>query len=104
VNDSLRAGLRGEWFHDDEGFQVAPVGFGNRALAPTGIGVPQGTGASYYAITAGLNWKPYTWLVVRPEVRYDWADLSAAPGRLEPFDGGTDEEQLLFATDFVLTF
>jgi hypothetical protein len=98
VNDSLRAGLRGEWFHDDEGFQVAPVGFGNRA------GPGFGTGASYYAITAGLNWKPYTWLVVRPEVRYDWADLSAPPGRSEPFDGGTDEEQLLFATDFVITF
>jgi len=106
VNDSLRAGLRGEWFHDDEGFQVAPVGFGNRALAPTDPDDPDppATGASYYAITAGLNWKPYTWLVVRPEVRYDWADLSAPPGRLEPFDGGTDEEQLLFATDFVVTF
>ncbi|MGH8472849.1 MAG: outer membrane beta-barrel protein, partial [Gammaproteobacteria bacterium] len=73
-------------------------GFGNRA------GPGFGTGASYYAITAGLNWKPYTWLVVRPEVRYDWADLSAPPGTSEPFDGGTDEEQLLFATDFVLTF
>ncbi|MEN9757870.1 MAG: hypothetical protein RL755_2057, partial [Pseudomonadota bacterium] len=55
-------------------------------------------GASYYAMTAGLNWKPVTWLNLRPNVRYDWADGS------RPFDNSSAQDQFLFSTDFSVNF
>jgi hypothetical protein len=55
------------------------------------------TAASYYAVTAGVNWKPMSWLNLRPNVRYDWADGS------RPF-GNAKQDQFLFSTDFSITF
>lgn len=89
VTDFLSAGMRAEWFRDDEGVRVAPIGIGNRF--PTNA-------ASFYAVTAGVNWKPTNWITVRPEVRYDWAD------GVDAFDAGNQGEQLLFATDVVILF
>jgi hypothetical protein len=48
-------------------------------------------------MTAGLNWKPVTWLNLRPNVRYDWADGS------RPF-GNNKQDQFLFSTDFSVNF
>ncbi|MEY4195138.1 MAG: hypothetical protein RLZZ226_1506 [Pseudomonadota bacterium] len=97
INDQLGVGLRGEWFRDDDGFRVASPG---RTLTYF-------PGAnSYYAFTAGLNWKPMTWVSVRPNVRYDWNDGPPA------FDNGgaatgyaaTRKDQFLFSTDVVVSF
>lgn len=31
-------------------------------------------GNTYYGITAGFNWKPFAWITLRPNLRYDWSD------------------------------
>jgi hypothetical protein len=112
VKDNLSVGLRGEWFRDQDGFRVCSPG---RISATTNVVDTIGTGvssargtyscqpATYYAITAGLNWKPVAWLNVRPNVRYDWNDSSAATP-YNAFDGGTRQTQFLFSTDATVNF
>jgi hypothetical protein len=74
-------GLRGEWFRDNNGFRY--------------FNGP----ASYYDMTVGLNWKPKSWLMIRPEIRYDWSQAQVAP-----FDGGQRTAQLLLGLDAVIQF
>lgn len=81
VTDTLGVGLRGEWFRDQSG-----VRYGNGA-------------ASYYALTAGLNWKPKSWLIVRPEARYDWSQALIAP-----YDVGRRFDQVVLGVDAVIQF
>jgi hypothetical protein len=88
VLDNLVAGIRAEWFRDQNG---ARVGYPARTTYP-------GIASSYYAVTAGVTWKPVKWLNVRPNVRYDWADGS------KPFDAGTNDDQFLFSTDMNIAF
>jgi len=88
VRDDLVAGIRGEWFRDQNGVRV---GYPARTTYP-------GVASSYYAITAGVTWKPVKWLNLRPNVRYDWADGA------KPFDGGNQDNQFLFSTDMTMTF
>lgn len=80
LNSDWSAGVRAEWFHDDDGtrFSTAP--------------------GSYYDVSAGANWKPKTWLTIRPELRYDWAD------GIRPFDAGTRKDQFLLSLDAVVRF
>jgi len=81
IDDQLGVGLRGEWFRDQNGFRYAAGE------------------ASYYALTAGLNWKPKSWLMIRPEVRYDWSEAQVAP-----FDAGHQTDQVLLGIDAVVQF
>lgn len=74
-------GVRGEWFRDDDGVRYAAGA------------------ANYYALTTGVNWKPNSWLMVRPEVRYDWSKA-----QLAPFDGGTRNNQVVLGVDAVVQF
>jgi hypothetical protein len=30
-------------------------------------------GANYYELTAGINYKPLKWIIMRPNVRYDFS-------------------------------
>jgi len=48
-----------------------------------GLG-PAAAGSEWYTVSIGANWTPNDWLLVKPEVRYDWvkADGSAAPFRV----------------------
>jgi hypothetical protein len=114
VQDDLSVGMRGEWFRDQDGFRVCSPG---RVAATTNNdnGAAVSTAASgnflstcqpatYYAITAGLNWKPKPWINVRPNVRYDWNDGSSAGVPYNAFDGGTKQNQFLFSTDATITF
>jgi len=50
-------------------------------------------------MTAGVNWKPNSWLMVRPELRYDWSEAQIAP-----FDGGQRTDQVLLGVDAVIQF
>lgn len=97
IQDDLAIGIRGEWFRDDDGFRVASPG---RTLTAF-------PGANnYFAVTAGLNWKPMKWLTVRPNVRYDWTDNAPAfdnGGSSVNFAGGK-KDQFLFSTDVVVMF
>jgi hypothetical protein len=115
VKDNLTAGIRAEWFRDQDGFRVwspqriaAASSNGLNSYASGGLGNYSvsnfGSGASYYAITAGMNWKPMKWLNVRPNVRYDWADGTAPTGgQYRPF-GNAKQDQFLFSTDFAVNF
>lgn len=112
VKDNLTAGLRGEWFRDQNGFRVCSPGRVAAATDNSGNSYAIGgaannstcNAASYYAITAGLNWKPVKWLNVRPNVRYDWVDgVTAAGNGYRPF-GNNKEDQFLFSSDFVVNF
>jgi len=104
IHEKVTAGIRGEWFRDQQGFRVCSPG--RVAAATNGGGSSYAAGgnftstcsaASYYQVTAGLNWKPITWLNLRPNVRYDWADGA------RPF-GNNKQDQFLFSTDFTINF
>jgi len=104
VSDKIVAGVRGEWFRDQNGFRVCSPG--RVAAATDGAGSSFAAGgnfvstcsaASYYAVTAGVTWKPVAWLNVRPNVRYDWADGA------RPF-GNNKQDQFLFSTDVTVNF
>jgi hypothetical protein len=112
VRDNLTAGIRAEWFRDQQGFRVCSPGRVAAATDGTGnsfaaSGQAAGcTAGSYYAITAGVNWKPVKWLNVRPNVRYDWLDTGALAGKgstLGPFGDGK-RDQFLFSTDMNINF
>jgi hypothetical protein len=114
LKDNLTAGIRPEWFSDPNGFRVwspgrisAASSNGVNSYASGGGGLGNysnsnsntGLGSDYYAITAGLNWKPVKWLNIRPNIRYDWA---AGRQAYAPFGGKT--EQFLFSNDFNVNF
>jgi hypothetical protein len=86
INDRWKAGMRFEWFHDQ-----------NRAPDLALGGLPQG---DYCELTAGLNWKPNDRIAVRPELRWDW---TSTPD-LYPFGDGTRSNQLLLDCDVIVRF
>jgi len=117
IKDNLTAGIRTEWFRDQNGFRVwspqrvaaaSSNGLDSYASGGNGnySGSNFGSGASYYGITAGINWKPMKWLNIRPNVRYDWADGVQANGssRYLPFGNGNRDSQFLFSSDFNVNF
>lgn len=79
VTDKLTAGLRAEWFKDQNGLKI----------------MMDGVPATYYSVTAGLFWKPLKWLTLRPELRYDVTNNPV-------FNDVTDSQQFTFATSFVV--
>ena len=81
LDDVWGLGVRGEWFRDQNGFR-----YGNGE-------------ASYYDMSAGVNWKPKNWLVVRPELRYDWAQAQVAV-----FDVGRRTNQFILGIDAIIQF
>lgn len=84
INRSWAWGCRFEWFRDEEGTRIETNG--NRG--------------DFFECTLGLNWKPNAHLLVRPELRIDW---SQSKGPL-PYDGQSDSNQLLMATDVIYRF
>lgn len=105
VNDKVSAGLRAEWFRDHDGFRVNGPGrcfaaagnAGTNFACPNNPAYPAGSNG-YYAITAGMSYKPAKWLNLRPNVRYDFTD------NLKAFDNGNGRNQLLVSADVVITF
>lgn len=88
INDCWSAGFRFEWFNDEEGAR---------------IGGALGERGDYYAMTAGLNYKPNANTIIRPEIRGDWFDATDAGATL-PFDNNTRDKQFSAAVDFIFTF
>ncbi len=103
VNDCLSAGLRFEWFSDQNL---------SRTLIPVEFipGGPTFTGNDLYALTVGLNWKPRERITIRPELRWDWADIRGnpnVPGGSAAFRAFNDRQsgsQFTLGTDVILTF
>ncbi len=88
LNDCWAAGMRVEWFHDDDGARI-PSNYGRRG--------------DYWELTWGLNWRPHANLVLRPEIRYDWFDGWYAAGDL-PFNSGAASHQFSGGFDLILTY
>ncbi|WP_341327471.1 porin [Methylotuvimicrobium sp. KM2] len=80
VNDELATGLRFEWFRDQDGTQVT------------------GDANHFFAITAGVNYSPLSWLMLRPEIRYDWVTGANA------YDAGASDDQVLISADAIIRF
>ena len=93
INDCWKAGMRFEWFRDEDGTRVGL----NRPSNPNKVPFV----GNFYALTAGLNWLPNDNLIVRPEIRYDWFDGDQVR---KPYDDGTDSSQLLLGIDAILVF
>ena len=103
LNPCWSAGMRFEWFRDDDGTRVA--GVGSLPQPRYGWASPPGFEGDFSALSLGLNWRPHANIVVRPEARWDW--YNGADNRisnLRPFDGGTLDEQFLLACDLIVTF
>ena len=81
-SDCLSFGTRLEWWKGDA---VTNYTYGGRIPA-----VPAGS-HSYYEWTFGANYKPCANIVLRPEVRYDWAPFASY-------------DQTIFAFDVVMTY
>lgn len=61
--------------------------FGMLNFNPAYAGLYEGFGIAgdtdWYTVAIGANWTPNKWLIVKPEVRYDWMDPDAS----KPFHG-----------------
>ncbi len=101
INKYLAFVLRGEVFRDDDAFAVfkdpendgvmnAQIGEANSLVF--------GSDTTYYALTAGLNIKPFDDVLIRPEVRWDWADGGT------PYDDSSSDDQFTFGIDVILSF
>lgn len=101
IDDCWSAGFRYEWFDDDGGAVVETVG-------PPALGPYPG---NFQACTWGLNWKPAKDsccclkknILVRSELRYDWANNTLPAGQ-RPFDDGQKNQQFLWSTDLIVRF
>jgi hypothetical protein len=103
INPCWSAGMRLEWFKDEDGTRVAGVG----SIGRYGWNSPPGFEGDFGALSVGLNWRPHANIVVRPELRWDWydgLDNKAGGPQARPFDGGTRDEQFLIAADLIVTF
>lgn len=108
INKCVSGVVRIEVFRDDDGFAVfkdpSNDGFidAERGIAgPSGFGaLVGGGGTTYSALTVGLNWKPYEKLLVRPEVRWDWAQNNTK----NPFDDASDIDQFTLGFDVIWSF
>jgi hypothetical protein len=97
INDCWKAGIRAEWFRDDDGFRVLG-GFN-----------PAAREGDWYEVALGLNWTPHPNITLRPEARYDWIQSPFAGGGAGgPFDntpvGPGRVTQFTAGADLIITF
>jgi len=102
LNDEWTAGMRFEWFRDNNGYRVInPLRnflFGQNP-------VYGGYTGNFWALTWGLNYKPNKNWIVRPELRYDWftPDQGGLPNGM-PFGRGDQLGQLYGGCDVIWQF
>lgn len=100
LDEHWSAGLRVEWFRDDDGTRV--LGLGN--LDARGWEGLPGFSGNFSELSVGLNWKPKANILLRPELRWDWYSGSRNLGGELPFGDGNSSSQFTFATDLVVMF
>jgi hypothetical protein len=114
VLENLGVGVRAEWFRDNNGFRVW-----GPARCPISVNVDQQgigssyacnlnnmasyplAGANYYGLTAGLNYKPLKWVILRPNFRYDWSSQNTY---MSSNPGVQLDNQFTFSADVVISF
>ncbi len=123
ATDKLSAGVRAEWFRDNNGYRVNGAGrcvagvntYGGNGAAYNVTGgscngwmsgngnfsVPT-PGTNYYELTVGLNYKPAKWLSLRPNMRLDYSDQKVFG--VDANGIGNNRTQFLFSADAVVTF
>ncbi len=84
VLHNLTAGLRMEWFRDDDGVRI------------------NGFTDNYIGVTGGLNYTPIAGFTIRPEVRYDRSTSSRKIDRA--FNNGKDNDQILLSVSGIFRF
>jgi hypothetical protein len=92
INEKWKAGGRFEWFRDDDGTRVGLTLPNNPNSAP----LP----GNYFSATVGLNYSPIPNLIVRPEVRWDFANDTV----VAPFNDGTRNNQFMAGIDVILRY
>ncbi len=100
INCEWSAGIRYEWFADDDGVRV--TGANGAGGAPRGIPL-NGVAAHWQEITVGLRWQPRPNIIWRTECRWGWVDPLVAVGDA-PFNDFQDNNQFLWSTDLIVTF
>ena len=101
INDCWGFGIRYEYFEDLDGAVVPGVALPLvGAVAPIPATV---LGSKYNDVTIGLNWKPNKNVVVRSEVRWDWAENAGLAGQ-KPYDDGNANGQFTWGNDVVVRF
>ncbi|PYM19688.1 MAG: hypothetical protein DMD81_03385 [Candidatus Rokuibacteriota bacterium] len=85
VDPKLRLGTRAEWFRDEQGTRTGQLG-------------RPGFAAHFLALTAGLSYKPYRSIIVRPELRVDWSPDA------RPYNDQTGHVQFVPAIDLIVRF
>jgi hypothetical protein len=71
------------------------LGFLRSEIFKDNNGVALGVADNYYEMTVSCRYKPEPWLWIRPEARYDWAQLH------HPYNDGTRRGQLTLAFDVI---
>ncbi len=106
LNCCWTAGVRGEWFRDDDGYRVAPAGDYAQTGASTNPASVGGFEGNFYEVAFGLNYKPQNNpnLIVRPEVRYDWFDGNGVNGQANPYDDGNKDRQFVYGMDLIYLY
>ncbi len=100
MNCCWTAAARLEWFRDNNGTRVAPVGdFISNNTASAG-----GFAGNFYDVTMGLNYHPNGNVQIRPEVRYDWYTGNRNGAGNLPYFGGTSDHQWIPAIDAIVQF
>jgi hypothetical protein len=113
INNCLSSVARLEIWRDDDNFaafkDVSNDGFINQErgeqIDPTtgfASGLSGGGDTTYTSLTLGLNYKPYENLMLRPEVRMDWADIGSTG--IAPFDDNSDNNQFTLGFDVIWSF
>jgi len=91
INPKWSVGLRGEWHR-----AMGRAFFNAANNATTG-----GTMGNLYALTLGANWNVCEDVMIRPELRYDWADYDST---WKPFANGNKDNQLSGGVSMVVKF
>jgi hypothetical protein len=92
MTDTTSLGLRMEWFRDEENSRVLAIPIDSAA-----------SGGNYYEASLGLNWRPSPRFTLRPELRWDWSDVTPQGDR-GMYNDFLDKNQFTFATDLIFTF
>ncbi len=94
LSPTLTAGMRVEWFRDQNNARVLGLPFESDVL-----------GGNYVGLTMGFNWRPHCNVIFRPEIRYDYSDAQPIGfGQTGAFNVFTDKDQLNLAMDFIVKF
>jgi len=101
ATETIAFGGRFEWMRD---------GNHSRILRRSQLFDSRIEGDNYYSLTLGMNWKPSSFMTLRPECRWDWSDVKIVNGygdaRVESpiFNDFTKSNALTIGVDLILTF